>query len=105
MIPRSSASSLVKSYENVIDVIWPTCIERRLEPLLERDNRGGRRLVAPRPANKLFNNDGDLAHINAWNDDTVKTPNLFNMFFVGRDTCVSSDWNEKKENFYIYIKA
>lgn len=49
--------------------------------------------MAPLPANKLFNNDGDLAQINAWNDDTVKTPNLFNMFLVGRDTCVSNDWN------------
>lgn len=66
-----------------------TCIERRLEPLFERDNSGGRRLVAPRPANKLFSSDGDLAQINAWNDDTVKTPNLFNMFLVGRDTCVN----------------
>lgn len=68
-----------------------TCIDRRLEPLFERDKSGGRRFVAPRPASKLFNNDGDLAHINAWNDETVKTPNLFRIFFVGRDTCVSND--------------
>ncbi|CRL06595.1 CLUMA_CG019711, isoform A [Clunio marinus] len=66
-----------------------TCIERRLEPLFERDNSGGRRFVAPRPANKLFNNDGERAQIKAWNDETVKTPNLFKVFFVGRDThCV-----------------
>jgi hypothetical protein len=70
-----------------------TCIERRLDPLFERDNSGGRLFVAPRPANKLFNNDGERAQMNAWNDDTVKTPNLFNVFFVGRETCVKSDCN------------
>lgn len=48
-------------------------------------------MVAPRPANKLFKRDGDLAQMNAWNDDTVNTPNLFNVFFVGLDTCVRSD--------------
>lgn len=63
-----------------------TCIERRLEPLLERDNRGGRRFVAPRPASKLFSNEGERAHMKAWNDDTVKTPNLFKVFLVGRET-------------------
>lgn len=63
-----------------------TCMERRLDPLFERDNSGGRRFVAPRPANKLFNNDGERAQMNAWNDETVKTPSLFNVFFVGRDT-------------------
>lgn len=42
-----------------------TCIERRLEPLFERDNMGGRRFVAPRPANKLFNNEGERAQMNA----------------------------------------
>lgn len=61
-------------------------MERRLEPLFERDNRGGLLFVAPRPANKLFNNDGERAHIKAWNDDTVKTPNLFKVFLVGRET-------------------
>lgn len=66
-------------------------MDLRLDPLFDRDNNGGRLFVAPRPANKLFNNDGDRAQINAWNDDTVKTPNLFSMFLVGRDTCVSND--------------
>lgn len=42
-----------------------TCIERRLDPLFERDNRGGLLFVAPLPASKLFNNDGDRAHIKA----------------------------------------
>lgn len=68
-----------------------TCIERLLEPLFDRESNGGRRLVAPRPANKLLSSDGDRAQMNAWNDDTVNTPNLFNVFFVGLDTCVSSD--------------
>lgn len=63
-----------------------TCIERRLEPLLERDNMGGLRFVAPRPANKLLSNDGERAQMNAWKDDTVNTPNLLRVFFVGRDT-------------------
>lgn len=63
-----------------------TCIERRLEPLFERDSSGGRRFVAPRPANKLFSNDGERAQMNAWNDETVNTPSLFKIFFVGRDT-------------------
>lgn len=73
-------------------------MERRLEPLFERDSIGGRRLVAPRPANKLFSKDGERAHIKAWNDETVKTPNLFKVFLVGRDTCVSNDW--KKNGIY-----
>jgi hypothetical protein len=63
-----------------------TCIERRLEPLLERDKSGGRLFVAPRPANKLFSKDGERAHMKAWNDETVNTPNLFKVFLVGRDT-------------------
>lgn len=77
-----SCSSIVKYF--VGDKI--TCIERRLEPLFDRDSNGGRRFVAPRPASKLFNNDGERAQINAWNDDTVNTPNLFNVFLVGLDT-------------------
>lgn len=72
-------------------------MERRLEPLLERDSIGGRRLVAPRPANRLLSSDGDRAQMKAWNDETVKTPNLFKVFFVGRDTCVSSDCSRKKQ--------
>lgn len=63
-----------------------TCIERRLEPLLDRDKSGGRRFVAPRPANRLFNKDGERAQINAWNDDTVNTPSLLRVFLVGRET-------------------
>lgn len=66
-------------------------MERRLEPLFDLDNSGGRRLVAPLPANKLLSNDGERAQINAWNDETVKTPNLFSVFLVGRETCVSRD--------------
>lgn len=72
-------------------------MERRLEPLLERDNIGGRRLVAPRPANRLLSSDGDLAQMKAWNEETVKTPNLFSVFFVGRDTCVSRDCKREGE--------
>lgn len=63
-----------------------TCIERRLEPLLDRDKSGGRRFVAPRPANRLFNKDGERAQMNAWNDDTVNTPSLLRVFLVGRET-------------------
>lgn len=40
-------------------------MERRLEPELDRDRFGARRLVAPLPANKLFSSEGDLAHMNA----------------------------------------
>lgn len=69
-------------------------MERRLDPLLERDSTGGRRLVAPRPASRLLSSDGDRAQMNAWNEETVNTPSLFNVFFVGRDTWVSSDWEE-----------
>lgn len=76
---------------------WITCIERRLDPLFDRDSSGGRRFVAPRPASKLFNSDGERAQINAWNDDTVNTPNLFNVFLVGLDTWVSKDCNGKKK--------
>lgn len=65
---------------------YHTCIERRLDPLFERDKSGGRRLVAPRPANKLFSRDGERAQMNAWNDETVNTPNLFKVFLVGRET-------------------
>lgn len=68
-----------------------TCIERRLEPLFERDNIGGRRLVAPRPANKLLSNEGERAQMKAWKEETVKTPNLLSVFLVGRETCVSND--------------
>lgn len=49
-------------------------------------------MVAPRPASRLFSSDGDRAQMNAWNEETVNTPNLFSVFFVGRDTWVRSDW-------------
>lgn len=75
-----------------------TCIDRLLDPLFDRDSNGGRRLVAPRPANKLLSKDGDRAHINAWNDDTVNTPSLLSVFFVGRETCVSSDCKKNEYN-------
>lgn len=65
------------------------CNERLLEPLLERDNIGGLLLVAPLPANKLLSNEGERAQINAWNEETVNTPNLFNVPFVALETCVN----------------
>lgn len=67
-------------------------MERRLEPLFERDKSGGRRFVAPRPASKLLSSDGDRAQMNAWNEDTVNTPSLFSVPLVGLDTWVSSDY-------------
>lgn len=69
-------------------------MDRLLDPELDRDSCGARRLVAPRPASKLFSSDGDRAQINAWNDDTVNTPNLFKVLFVPRDTCVSRDYDK-----------
>lgn len=66
-----------------------TCMERRLDPLFERDSSGVRRLVAPRPANRLFSSDGDRAQMNAWNEDTVNTPKLFKEIFVVRDIRVN----------------
>jgi len=73
-----------------LDVIWS---ERRLEPEFERYSIGGRRLVAPRPASRLFSSDGLRAQMKAWNEETVNTPNLFNVFFVARDTWVRRLWN------------
>jgi len=61
-------------------------MERRLEPLLDRDSIGGRRLVAPRPASRLLSSEGERAQMKAWNEETVNTPSLFRVFFVGRDT-------------------
>lgn len=40
-------------------------MERRLDPLFDLDSNGGRRFVAPRPASKLFSNDGERAQMNA----------------------------------------
>lgn len=54
-------------------------------------------MVAPRPDNKLLSSDGDLAQIKAWNEETVKTPNLLSVFLVGRDTWVSSVCNGEKK--------
>lgn len=71
-----------------------TCKDRLLDPLLDLDSIGGLLFVAPRPANKLFSKDGLRAHIKAWNDETVKTPSLFKVFFVALDTCVSRDCNK-----------
>lgn len=71
-----------------------TCNDLRLDPLFDLDNIGGLRFVAPRPASKLFNNDGLLAQINAWNDETVKTPSLFRVFLVALETCVNNDCKE-----------
>lgn len=85
-----------------IIVFTLTCIDRRLEPELERERLGARRLVAPRPASRLFSKDGERAQINAWNDDTVNTPSLFSVLLVPRDTCVSRAWrNTLYELFYL----
>ena len=46
------------------------------------DKCGALLLVAPLPARRLFNRDGLLAQMNAWNDETVKTPSLFKIPFV-----------------------
>lgn len=69
-------------------------MERLLEPELDRDKLGARRLVAPRPASRLLSRDGDLAHMNAWNEDTVNTPSLFSVLLVPRDTCVRRDYDK-----------
>lgn len=82
----SGTETLTVFSDSSLEVIWS---ERRLEPLLERESIGGRRLVAPRPASRLLSNDGDRAHMNAWKDETVNTPSLFNVPLVARDTCVS----------------
>lgn len=71
-----------------------TCIDRLLDPEFDLDRFGARRLVAPRPASRLFNSDGERAQIKAWNDDTVKTPNLFNVLLVPRETCVRRDYDK-----------
>lgn len=73
-----------------------TCSDRLLDPLFDLDNIGGLRFVAPRPASKLFNKEGLLAQMKAWNEDTVNTPSLFRVFFVALDTCVSKDWKWEK---------
>lgn len=80
-----------------------TCRDRRLEPLLDLESIGGRRLVAPRPASKLFSSDGLRAQMNAWNDETVKTPNLFSVFFVALETCVNSDWNKERNVLLVIV--
>ena len=46
------------------------------------DKCGARLFVAPLPARRLFSSDGLLAHMNAWNDETVKTPKRFKIPFV-----------------------
>lgn len=95
---------LAKSRDDVffLNTKYPlTCIDRRLDPELDLDKFGARRFVAPRPANKLFSNDGDLAQMNAWKDDTVKTPSLFKVLLVARDTWVSNDCNKKIHILYI----
>jgi len=48
-------------------------------------------LVAPRPASRLLSSEGERAQMKAWKEETVNTPSLFSVFFVGRETCVSSD--------------
>jgi hypothetical protein len=73
-------------FSSSLQEVWR---DRLLEPLLERESNGGRRLVAPRPASKLLRSDGLRAQMNAWNEETVKTPNLFRVCFVARETWVS----------------
>lgn len=63
-----------------------TCKDRLLDPLLDLDNIGGLRLVAPLPASKLLSKDGLRAQMKAWKEETVKTPNLLRVFFVALDT-------------------
>lgn len=74
-------------------------MDRRLDPELERERLGARRLVAPRPASRLLSSEGERAHINAWKEDTVNTPSLFNVLFVPLETCVRRDCNK---HFYSY---
>lgn len=81
------------------------CSERLLEPLFDLDSNGGLLFVAPRPANRLFSKDGLRAQINAWKDDTVKTPSLFNVCFVARDTCVSRLWGRNEGSVYLISSA
>lgn len=83
-------------FSSSLDEIWRDLL---LDPLLDLDNNGGLLLVAPRPANRLFNKEGLRAHMKAWNDDTVKTPNLFNVCFVARDTCVNKLWGENNQDW------
>lgn len=69
------------------------CNDLLPELLFERDKTGAFLFVAPRPAKRLLSNDGERAHINACNEDTVNTPNLFNVIFVALDTRVKRIWN------------
>lgn len=69
------------------------CNDLLPELLFERDKTGAFLFVAPRPAKRLLSNDGDRAHMNACNEDTVNTPNLFNVIFVALDTRVKRIWN------------
>lgn len=79
------------------------CSERLLEPLLDRESSSGLRLVAPRPASRLFSSDGLRAQMNAWNDDTVNTPSLFRVCFVARETWASKLCGiEKEKKCFLY---
>lgn len=78
------------------------CMDRLLEPLFDRESSGGLLFVAPRPASKLFNKEGLRAQIKAWKEDTVKTPSLFRVCFVARETWVSRLWKKRwKSTFHI----
>ena len=57
------------------------------------DKWGALRFVAPLPARRLFNKDGLLAQMKAWNEETVNTPNRFKIPFVMGVTCVSTPYN------------
>lgn len=89
-----SGTMTLTLFSSSLDETWS---DRLLDPLFDRDKSGGLRFVAPRPASKLFNNEGLRAQMNAWNDDTVKTPNLFNVCLVVRETWVKRLCKEKEE--------
>jgi hypothetical protein len=85
----SGSKTLAALLESSLEPVPPSWRDLRLEPLLLRESMGALRLVAPRPASRLFSSEGLRAQMNAWNDDTVKTPSRFSVFFVARETCVS----------------
>ena len=89
----SGSETLTLFSDSSFEFIWRLLLEL---PELLLDNMGGLLFVAPLPANKLFSNDGLLAHIKAWNEDTVNTPNLLRVFFVALETWVKRLY--KKQN-------
>jgi len=80
---------LAALFESSLEPEPPSWRDLLLEPLLLLDSIGALRLVAPRPASRLFSSEGLRAQMNAWNEDTVNTPKRLSVFLVARDTCVS----------------